>query len=373
MWRRTAPANATFRSMSDQRALSPLGRLLLAAASAIAVLAGMRAAASIVAPVLIAIVITIAWSPGSEWLRGRGWHPSVAALTGIVLGVLGMALFVALVWTSLIQLQDKLPEYQPRIAALQQVIALKLSDLPFNTSRLFSGEVLSPGAIVGYALKAIRSVTETAGNLFVLVLLMAFMMLEAVRYPEKLSEAFGTSATAVQQFVRFGESIRSYVVLNATFGLIAAIINTMVLFALGVDFAVLWGVMSFLLSFIPNIGFVIALVPPALLALIEYGFTRALLVVAGYTLINFVVDNVFKPRFVGESLDLSAIVVVLSLLFWGWLLGPMGALVAIPLSLAAKFLFESFDESRWFARLMSDSSPSPGAIVEAATNDEGGG
>src|SRR4051812_23622113 len=116
------------------RGFSSLSRLLLTFAAAVAVLAGMRAAASIIGPVLIALIITVAWSPGSEWLRNRGWHPSVAALTGIALGVIGMALFVALVWTSLIQLQENLPGYQPRIAALQELVRVKVSDLPIDTS-----------------------------------------------------------------------------------------------------------------------------------------------------------------------------------------------------------------------------------------------
>lgn len=338
-----------------------LTRLLVTAAASIAVLAGMRAAASIIGPVLVALVITVAWSPGSEWLRRRGWHPSAAALTGIVLGIFGVVLFVALVWTSLLQLQEKLPEYQPRIAAIQQLIRIKLADLPIDTSRLFSSEVLQPSSIVGYALRLIRNLTETAGNLFLLVLLMAFMMLEAVRYPQKLQAALGSEST-IKRFARFGDSIRSYVGINAVFGLIVATIQTILLLVLGVDFAILWGVMSFLLSFVPNVGFVIALVPPALMALIEFGFGRSIVVIVGYVLINSIVDNVVKPRFVGESLDLSPIVVVLSLLFWGWLLGPMGALVAVPMSIAVKFFFESFDESKWLAMLMSDAGPRPVVI-----------
>jgi len=334
--------------------------MLLTGASGVAVLAGMRVAAPIIGPILIALIITIAWSPGSTWLRRKGWRPSIAALTGIVLGVMGMALFVALVWSSLTQLQDNLPGYQPRVAAIQLLITDLLADLPFDTSRIFSTETLRPSSIVGYALRFIRNLTATAGNLFVLVLVMAFMMLEAVRYPQKLRDALASSSTGVEQFNRFGASIRSYVVINATFGLIAAAINTVLLLILGVDYAILWGVLSFLLSFVPNIGFAIALVPPALLALVQFGFARAGMVVGGYTLINFLVDNVFKPRFVGESLDLSPIVVVLSLIFWGWLLGPLGALVAIPLSIAAKFFFEAFEESRWIAHLMSDA----GAVVK---------
>jgi len=227
--------------------------------------------------------------------------------------------------------------------------------------------MLRPSALVGYALSFVRRITSAVGNLFFLVLLMAFMMLEAVRYPQKLRDALATSSTGVEQFNRFSKSIREYVVINSIFGLIAAAINTTLLLLLGIDFAILWGVLSFLLSFVPNIGFAIALVPPALLGLVEFGFTRAALVVVGYTVINFLVDNVFKPRFVGESLDLSALVVVLSLLFWGWLLGPIGALIAIPLSIGTKFLLEGFEESRWLAHLMSDQDSSgskPGGATE---------
>ena len=342
-------------------ALPPLTRLLLSLAGATAVLAGMRVAAPILGPILIALVLTIAWSPGSDYLRKRGWDPSLAALTGIVLGIIFIALFVGLVWASLLQLQGKLPGYQPRIEAIQEMIRAKLSNLPFETRGLFTSEILQPGSIVGYGLTTIRRITETAGNIVLLMLLMAFMMLEAMRFPAKLRRALGSRSEAVERMNRFGESIRSYVVINAIFGLIAAVLNTTLLLALGVDFAVLWGVLSFLLSFVPNIGFMIALVPPALIALVEHGFTRPIIVVVAYTLINFVVDNVIKPRFVGAKVDLSPLIVVVSLIFWGWLLGPMGALVAVPLTIGLKFFLESFDESLWMAHLMSDAGTAPPA------------
>lgn len=348
---------------------SPLGRILLTLAAGIAILAGMRVASPILGPVLIAMMITIAWSPGSEWLRKRGWRPSVAALTGIVIGIAVIMIVVGLVWSSLIQLQDKLPGYQPRIEALQQLVREKLSDLPIESSRLFTGEILSPGAIVGYGLATIRRITQTAGNVLVLMLLMAFMMLEAMRFPEKLKKALGSRPEAIEQFTRFGESIRGYVVINAIFGLIAAVINTTLLIVLGVDFPILWGVLSFLLSFVPNIGFIIALVPPSLMALVEFGFIRAMIVLVAYVVINFVVDNVIKPRFVGQTVDLSPLVVVVSLFFWGWLLGPMGALVAVPLTIGLRFFFESFEDSEWIAHLMSDSGPKP-VVVDAGKDGD---
>jgi AI-2 transport protein TqsA len=358
--------------VTDQtnRGFTPLSKLLLTLAAAIAVLAGVRVASPIIGPVLIAFIITVAWSPGSDWLRRHGWHPSAAALTGIALGVIGIALFVGLVWSSLIQLQENIPGYQPRIAALQQLIREKVADLPFDSSRILSSDVVSPGSIVGYALKVVQNVSQTAGNLLVLVLLMAFMMIEAVRYPQKLREAFASSPEVLRRFSEFGDSIRSYVGLNAVFGLGAALLDTVLLLSFGVDYAILWGVLSFLLSFIPNVGFIIALTPPTLLALIQFGFGRAIAVLVGYIVINFIVDNIIKPRFVGERFDLSPLVVVVSLLFWGWLIGPMGALAAVPLSIGAKFLFESFEDSRWIAHLMSDAGPKP-VVVDTAPKTNG--
>lgn len=340
--------------------LAPFARLLLMCASAVAVLAGMRAAAPVIGPVLIALLMTIAWSPGSLWLRRRGLHPTIAALTGILIGILIIALLVLLVWSSALQLQDKLPEYQSRVAVLRDSVNELLSRLPFDTSRILSTDALQPGAIVSRALQLVGSITSTAGSFSLLVLIMAFMMIEAVRYPRKLFDATSTIPGAsddddgAMDLTRFVRSMRSYIVINTAFGLAAAVLNTMLLWAVGVDFAILWGVMSFLLSFLPNIGFVLALLPPTLLALLQLGLWRAVIVAIGFIAINTVADNVLKPRFVGESLDLSAVVVVMSLVFWGWLLGPVGALLAVPLSLAVKYLFESYDEVRWLAHLMSD-------------------
>jgi predicted PurR-regulated permease PerM len=345
--------------MPERSGFSPIGRMLVIVAAAVAILAGMRASSAILSPIIVALVITIAWSPGADWLRKRGIHPTAAALAGIVAGIAVLGLVVALVWISLIQLQEKLPTYQPRIAILQATITEKLRILPIDSSRLLSSETFRPASLVGYALRIIRQLTQTAGNLVVLVLLMAFMMLEAINFPAKLRAAFGSGSAAIERLKGLSDCIKSYVLINAAFGFAAAVINTALLLVLGVDFAFLWGVLSFLLSFVPNIGFIIALVPPALLALIEFGFTRAIIVVVGYVIINFISDNVIKPKFVGASIGLSPLIVVLSLLFWAWLLGPWGALIAVPLSIAVKFLFEAFEESRWIAKLMGDRADTP--------------
>ncbi len=281
----------------------------------------------------------------------------MAALTGIVVGVTVVALLGLLIWSSLLQLQSELPAYEERIGALRDSLTAFAASLPFDvdTSRLASAEALQPEAIVGYVLGFIGGLTSTAGNLAILLLIMVFMMIEAERYPQKLRDAFQSSDTAMDRLDGFVVSMRSYVVINTIFGLIAGVANTLLLLALGVDLALLWGVVSFLMSFLPNIGFLLALAPPALLALLQFGIGRALLVVGGFFVINLIVDNVIKPRYVGESLDLSPAVVVLSLVLWGWLLGPVGALLAVPFSIALRLLLDSHAETRWLGHLMSDS------------------
>ncbi len=332
-------------------------------ASAVAVLAGMRAASPVIGPVLIALLITIAWSPASDWLRKRGLPSTLAALTGILLGIAIIALLALLVWSSLAQLQNNLPQYTERINDVRASLNSLLEDLPFDSSHLLSAESLQPGALVSRALGVIGGITTTAGNLALLILIMAFMMIEAVRYPQKLRDAIATTDTSGEQLTAFAESMRSYVVINTIFGLAAAVINTVFLMIVGVDFALLWGVLSFFLSFLPNVGFVLALVPPALLALLQFGVGKAVIVVVGFSVINTIVDTLIKPRFFGESLDISPAVVVISLVFWGWLLGPVGALLAVPLTLAARYLLASFDDVRWIAHLISDADAGESATT----------
>jgi predicted PurR-regulated permease PerM len=333
-----------------------LTRLLVTLAAAVVVLAGLRAATSVIGPVAIALLITIAWSPASRWLQRRGWHPTVASLMGTIVGATVVALLVLLIYSSVLQLESELPTYQERIGSLRDSVTDLLARLPFDVdgSQLASAEALQPEAIVGYAVGFLGGLTNTAGTLAILLLLMVFMMIEGVRYPQKLRAAFRASEASAARLDGFVTSMRSYVVINTIFGLIAGVANTLLLLALGVDLAILWGVLSFLLSFLPNIGFVLALAPPALLALLQFGVGRALLVVAGFSVINLVIDNVIKPRYVGESLDLSPAVVVISLVFWGWLMGPVGALLAVPFSIAARLLLEGHEEARWIGHLMSD-------------------
>jgi len=153
------------------------------------------------------------------------------------------------------------------------------------------------------------------------------------------------------QDINFG--VRQYIVIKSWTGLLAAAANTVVLFALGVDFALLWGLLAFLLNYIPSVGFIIALVPPFILALVQYGIGKALIVLAAYIIITVITDNIIAPRAMGRGLDLSPLAVFVSLVFWAWVLGLVGALMAVPLLLMTKIFLARFDETRWLAAAIS--------------------
>jgi predicted PurR-regulated permease PerM len=137
-------------------------------------------------------------------------------------------------------------------------------------------------------------------------------------------------------------------------GLLAATGDVILLLIMGVDFALLWGVIAFLFSYIPTIGFWFALIPPTLMALLQFGWQEALIVLIGYVIINTLVDNVISPKIMGSDLNMSTLVVFLSLIVWGWILGGVGAILAVPLTLMVMFILASFHDSRWLAVLMSE-------------------
>jgi predicted PurR-regulated permease PerM len=186
-----------------------------------------------------------------------------------------------------------------------------------------------------------------------------FMLLEAMSISRKLNA--GVESGALQRIDDMSQDMRAFIKVTTYMGAAVAALNTVLLLALGVPNAVLWGLMSFFLSFIPFIGFVIALVPPAFLGLITGGWPVALAVVLGYFAINGVSDNVIKPRIMGTQTNLSPLTVFLSVLLWGWVLGPLGGLLAVPVTLLAKRLvFEAYDEWRWLSVLLGDVPPEGG-------------
>ncbi|MEV4637580.1 AI-2E family transporter [Actinoplanes sp. NPDC049548] len=329
--------------------------VLLGLASVVVSVAGLRWVADILGPVVLALMLTVTASPLSTWLRRHGapaWAAAAALLTTVylVLAALGVALVL-----SVTRLVDLMPQYQSQFAELRTTATQALEAMGVDAQRVQDiGGLIGPSGIADLVLATLDGVLGLLSNSVFLIAVLLFLCLDAVHFPARLATAATQRPEVVGALRSFAQGTRRYLLVSTVFGLIVAVIDTLVLWALGIPLPLLWGLLSFITNYIPNIGFVVGLVPPALLAFLEGGTSLMVTVIALYCVVNFVIQSVIQPKIVGDAVGLSATMSFLSLVFWSWVLGPLGALLAIPLSLLAKGLLVDIDPStRWIGALIS--------------------
>jgi AI-2 transport protein TqsA len=333
--------------------------VLLGLSAAVIVGAGIWAASWLIGPVFLALTIVIAVSPLQSWLLRKGM-PRWAATGALIVVIYAMLLSLFLVMVvSVARLADVLPEYADR--------ARELVDDAVNAMAKFGVEPddvetvansLDPGQLVGLVgsiLSAMGSIVSSIIFLFSLLLFLSFESTSAGKRLTVIAEDRPRVAVALGEFAK---GTRSYLIVATVFGLVVAVLDTVALALLGIPLPVLWGLLAFITNYIPNIGFIIGLLPPALLGLLDGGWGKMLAVIAVYGGLNFVVQSLIQPKFVGNAVGLSSTVSFLALLFWAWLLGPLGAILAIPLTLLAKALLVDVDpDAKWADALLGMQRP----------------
>jgi AI-2 transport protein TqsA len=333
--------------------------VLLGTAGAVITVGGMRAVADIIGPVFLALMLTVTVSPLTVWLRRVGapsWLATLATVTTVyvVLFVLGGALIV-----SVARLIDLVPTYQSQLVALRADVAQGLQSVGIDEQQVQDlVNRADAGKIAGTLHALLGAVTSALSGTILLFAVLLFMCLDAASFPTRLLSTAAQRPQVVGALRSFAQGTRRYLLVSTVFGLIVAVVDTLVLWALGIPLPVLWGLLAFITNYIPNVGFVIGLVPPALLGLLEGGPELAVTVIALYSVVNFIIQSVIQPKIVGDAVGLSTTVSFLSLVFWAWVLGPLGALLAIPLSLLAKGLLVDIDPTtQWINALVSSGSP----------------
>ena len=181
-------------------------------------------------------------------------------------------------------------------------------------------------------------------------------MLEISGLPLKLKKILSKPDVSISRFQEIFQNINKYIAIKTWISLGTGLLVYILLLIIGVDYAILWAVLAFVLNFIPTIGSIIALIPPALLTIVQLGFGEAGIVLVGYLIINTIMGNILEPRFMGKGLGLSTLVVFLSLIFWGWILGPIGMLLSVPLTITIKIALDSSDETRWLSVMLGPDS-----------------
>lgn len=350
----------------------PLLFFLVGLASVFIIIGGIRELAFILNPILLSIVITITVIPLPAWFAKRGvpgWMSLVLTFL-VVIGTIGLILL--LVFIGMAQLNEVIP-------ALREATVSEASSVVEETQGSIMGvqigelttaieDMVTSQRLTGLATTLISALFTALSQAFLVLLIFAFMLSSALALPSSARLGLRTDHPLLQQAATLTADVRRYVTLTTILNFVIGFLNTIFLYLIGVDLALLWGLLSALMGYIPAIGFWIAMIPPLILAFLTGGLPSALLVLIGYTLINGAVENLVKPRMLGQQLKISPAVVVISLFVWGWLLGAVGAILSTPLTLLILSVLEGFDGTRWITVLLRTAGT--GASVDAEERQE---
>jgi predicted PurR-regulated permease PerM len=307
-------------------------RLLLGTAAFVIVAAGIREAAELLNSILLAMLLTVTVVPAFDALRRRGVPKGLAVvLTSLLLVVLLLALLgmLGLSGTRLIQV---LPHYQERALSLRRELEGLLQARGIEPERILSLDLVDPNRLLGLAAGFLSGLGQVLSQALLLILIVAFFLAERGMRDQTFHPA-GTTA-------RVARDVRQYLAITALTGLGFSVLVYVLMLVVGTDLALVWAVLAFIMNFVPNVGIILSVVPPVILTLLELSWQRAVVVLAGFLVLNFVVDNLVKPRFMQSGLDVPPIVGLLSLVVWAYLLGPIGTLLAIPLTIAVRRVLE---------------------------------
>lgn len=336
---------------------SPLLILLLSAASLVIIAFGAMQARAIINPILLAFIISILFVPLQEGLQHRGVPGWLALAIVILIVLIVLGLFISITVVSVTSLINRIPVYSFQLQQMIDNLLLLAEDLPLDLDRLLRFEVLEIPQVMNITSNLLRGLLDTLSNWLFIILLVAFMLSDFAKLPKKF-RGLSVRDKHLQVIADLFQDIRRYVSITTQTGLLTGVMNTVFLLALGVDFAVLWGLLGFLMNYIPNLGIILSIVPPALLALLKFGWTRMLIVIVGYIATNTFIENILKPRMLGADLNISPLVVLISLIGWGYILGPAGTILAVPLTIIAiELVLENVEGMRWLGVLMAANPP----------------
>ncbi|MCA9411280.1 MAG: AI-2E family transporter [Candidatus Omnitrophica bacterium] len=381
---------------------------MLTLASFVVVVAGMKAATSILIPFLLSVFIAIVSGPALFGLKRVGVPTPIALLVVILVVILVGILVIGLVGNSITDFTKALPGYQERLEGVGVKVIDWLNEnlsrfdieiptirdtpeassglLPPDTSILGAdgaADDLSEGTVggaknpfdAGFVMRLVGGMLSSLGavltNAFLILLTVIFILLEASSFPRKLRAILKDPEKSLGQYDVFIESVQKYMALKTVISAATGLAISIGLMIIGVDYAFLWGLLAFFFNYVPNIGSIIAAVPPILLAFIQFGTDESILPAQAigtavlFLVVNLTVGNVIEPRVMGKGVGLSTLVVFVSLVFWGWVLGPVGMLLSVPLTMTVKIALGSSESTKWLAILLdSDVSEEQAAEVK---------
>lgn len=318
------------------------------------ILSGIRVAADIIVPFILALFIAVVLNPVVQRMVKLRIPRVIAVSLLIVIIVMLMVLLLAYLGTSLNELARTLPQYRSSLVIPLKNLEPWLQRAGIGVSVDELVKYIDPNAAMTLVTNLLAQLSNAMSSIFLLLLTVVFMLLEVPQLPNKLKQMMSRPIEGMAAIQRAIDSVSHYLVLKTEISIVTGLVAWGMLAALDVRFAFVWGLLAFALNYIPNIGSVLAAIPPIAQVLVFNGLYDALVVFAGYLVINLVFGNILEPRIMGRGLGLSTLVVFLSLIFWGWLLGPVGMLLSVPLTIIVKIALEQTNGGQSIAVLLSD-------------------
>ena len=393
--------------MSDEKRTFTQSRFLLPVACFVVVIWGLSASQAIVVPVLLSIFVAILCTPPLLWLKQKGLPAWGALVTVILSVVIAGALLGTIINSQIRSFMREKDTYAVSIGGKLEALNQKLAEVGLSdyspgkpggaksqeeksgaggsegtkqqegeagseTSESFLAQHLNAETVMSWLARALSALTGVIADAFFIFVTVLFILGEASTFAGKLELAFGKGQKTLGPFEEFLNSVNRYLIIKTGTSILTGVVVWIFLAILGVKFAPLWGLISFLLNYIPTLGSILAAIPPVMLALVDIGLGGAVGVAAGQAVINVAIGNVLEPRLMGKELGLSALVIFISLAFWGSVLGIGGALLSVPLTVAVKIALNVREDTRWLAILMGSQAGARETVAVSGDSESGG-
>lgn len=327
-------------------------QIIMILAGLVVLIQGMMFAQVILIPFMLAVVLAIMFIGPSQWLRGKGlpgWLATALILTAFILVCLFM---VVLVEKSIQDFTQNIPEYNDRLKTISEKVVSFADSKGVRLGNKKFVDMLSPQSAMKFTGTFLSGLSSIGANGFLIILTLMFILAESGGFAGKVARIPGDTRKHLMEMKAFTSSVQKYLLIKTMVSLLTGVLVAISLVVLGVDYPILWGVLAFGFNFVPNIGSIIAAIPAVLMALVQLGPLSAAIAAICYLAINIVVGNFIEPRFMGQRLGLSTLVVFLSLIFWGWVLGPVGMLLSVILTMKVKIFLDSNEETAWLGIML---------------------
>jgi len=332
-----------------------VGYTILVMAAVVIVLAGIKLSSVILVPFLLALFLATILSPLFLWLKKLGLGNIFPLIIIVFLLLLVITSLAILVGSSVQDFSQNVPFYEIKLKSDLGELLETVNSWGLHIPKEDILNLFQTDSIIRYIAATLKSLGSLVTNSFMIIITIIFMLLEISQFAFKFNQ---TNSNSLKQLTEISDNIKHYILLKSLTSAATGIIITIILEITGIHYAILWGLLAFILNFIPNIGSIIAAVPAVLMAIIQYDFTTAAMVVIAYLVVNVLIGSIIEPKILGKGLGLSTLIVFLSLIFWGWMLGPIGMILSVPLTIMIKIALDTKEDTKWIAILLGTGNDS---------------